>query len=261
MAAARSDPDLFRLIDFYKGYRAYVRAKVESMRSVETEVPEAERQSSRERARRYYRLALRYAVAGSAPLVVVVMGPVGAGKSTLAQALGEGLGWEVVSSDRVRKEQAGVPLYERGSAALRADLYAPERTASTYGALREKALERAHAHQGTVLDATYGSRRHREALRSAFRQEEIAYGFVELTASEALGKARLRQREAGEPVLSDARLEDVERLRARYEAPDALEEARHVVVTTTSTPEATTLETLTHLIRLLADSGGATRLP
>jgi len=250
MAAARNDPDLFLLIDFYKGYRAYVRAKVESMRSAEPEVPEAERQASRERAQRYYRLALRYAVAGSAPLVVVVMGSVGTGKSTLARALGEGLGWEVVSSDRVRKEQAGVPLFERGSEAQRAALYAPERTAATYAALRDRVVERARAHQGTVLDATFGRRRHRAALRAVLRREGIAYCFVELTASNERVRARLREREAGEQVVSDARLEDVERLGAGYEGPDALEEARHVVVDTARPLEATTLETLKHLIRL-----------
>lgn len=125
LAAALHDDGLPRLMDFYKCYRAYVRGKVESLHSAAPAAPEAERQASAERARRYFRLALRYAVAGSGPLVLVVMGRIASGKSTLARALGAKLGWEVVSSNRVRKELAGYPLFERSSAAARHRLIPP----------------------------------------------------------------------------------------------------------------------------------------
>jgi aminoglycoside phosphotransferase family enzyme/predicted kinase len=250
MAEALDDPALLLLVDFYKCYRAYVRGKVEGMRSREPEVPAAERQASRERARRYYRLALRYAVAGSEPLVVVVMGRVGTGKSTLAHALGEALGWEVLSSDPLRKEQAGVPLYERGSETARTDLYSEERTAATYAALRDGAVARARTHQGAVLDATFGRRRHRDALREALRRGRVFCCFVELDASDATIKSRLKQRETAAQVVSDARLEDFDRLCAHYEAPDALEDARHFTVAAEPSTEATLREALTHLIRL-----------
>ncbi len=250
MAEALHDPDLPALVDFYKGYRAYVRAKVEGLRSDEPEVPEAERQASRERAGRYFRLALRYAVAGSKPLVVVVMGRVGTGKSTLARALADALGWEVLSSDRTRKERAGLPLFERGSEAQRAELYAQPRTDDTYTALCRGAVERAGRRQGVVLDATYGCRRHREALRQALRRRGIPYCFVEATASDATIRARLRRREHAGREVSDARLEDFDLLAARYQAPDALEEARHVIVATETAAEATTLDALQRLIRL-----------
>ncbi|MEX0599833.1 MAG: hypothetical protein WD205_04255, partial [Rhodothermales bacterium] len=82
MADRLSDPDLLRLLDFYKCYRAVVRAKVEGMRSLDENVDEVEQTHSAERARSYFRLALRYATGGSQPLVLVVMGGVGTGKST-----------------------------------------------------------------------------------------------------------------------------------------------------------------------------------
>ena len=74
MASALNDPDLLKLMNFYKCYRAFVRGKVESLHSVAQAAPEAERQAGAERARRYFRLALNYAVAGSQPLLLVVMG-------------------------------------------------------------------------------------------------------------------------------------------------------------------------------------------
>ncbi len=220
------------------------------MRSGEDEVPPEERAKSRERARTAYRWALRYAVAGSRPLVVAVMGRVGTGKSTQAEALADALGWPAVSSDRVRKERAGVPLHERGDAAARQQLYAQDMTETTYEALLDTAVERAREGQGTVLDATFSRRCHRDALRERLASTGVPYVFVELVADDATLKRRLAARENADAVISDARLEDFAMLVRRYEAPDALEDARHIQVRSDEDPAVTTREALQHLVRL-----------
>ncbi len=236
MADALGDPDLLEMIDFYKCYRAYVRGKVKGMRS-------------RERATRYFQWALQYATASSGPAVIAVMGGVGTGKSTQAKALAEALGWDVIRSDEVRKEQAGVPLRTRGGTAERADLYAEERTRQVYTALCDEALRRAEQGRGTVLDATFGQRAHRDALREALSERDIPRRFVEMTASDDVVRKRLRERESTASV-SDARLENFAMLSAGYEAPDALEDACHFTAGTAGDPEATTTEILKHLVRL-----------
>ena len=116
MAELLNDPELLSLTNFYKCYRAYVRGKVAAIKSVEPEVPVADRERSRERATQLFRRALDYAVAGSEPLVITVMGRVASGKSTVARLAGEALGWPVFSSDRTRKELAGVAPHVRGDA-------------------------------------------------------------------------------------------------------------------------------------------------
>ena len=243
MVRGLRDPDLPRLVNFYKSYRAYVRGKVEGMRSLEDEVPPDERTKSTQRARTAYQWALRYSVAGSQPLVIAVMGRVATGKSTVAQALADALGWAAVNSDRVRKQQADVPLHKRGDDATRDALYAAERTEETYNALFDTG-------KGTVLDATFSRRAHRDALRDRLRDAEIPYVFVELTADDETIRARLRQRESSSDVVSDARLDDFEMLQARYEAPNALEDARHIHVASEEDLEHTTREALQHLVRL-----------
>jgi aminoglycoside phosphotransferase family enzyme len=102
IAGLLDDPELLSLTNFYKCYRAYVRAKVAAIKSVEPEVPAADRERSRERAMQLFKRALDYAVAGSEPLVIAVMGRVASGKSSVARLAGEALGWPVVSSDRTR---------------------------------------------------------------------------------------------------------------------------------------------------------------
>ncbi|MEZ4548123.1 MAG: hypothetical protein R3B51_10570 [Thermodesulfobacteriota bacterium] len=75
------------VLDFYKCYRAYVRGKVGGLTSVGEGVPEDERKEAIETARRYFGLALRYALFGSSPIVIVTFGVIGSGEIDLAEML------------------------------------------------------------------------------------------------------------------------------------------------------------------------------
>lgn len=264
MAAALHDDGMPRLMDFYKCYRAFVRGKVESLHSVAHAAPEAERQAGAERARRYFRLALRYAVAGSQPPVLVVMGRIASGKSTLARALGAELGWEVVSSDRVRKELAGFPLYERSSAAARRRLYSAAMTWRTYDRLATTALAEARAGRGVILDATFARRAQRADLRARLARRGVACRFIEVRAGDATVKRRLKSRQARTDEVSDARLEDFAGLAGLYQPPKELKPDLCVTVCTGTTPERTAARALKALAQLQfasqpADSARASR--
>ena len=202
MARLLRDDGLLALADFYRSYRAFVRGKVHALRAAEDEVEADDRAQSRTEAQTLFRWALRYAVAGAAPLVVAVMGRPGTGKSTQAEALAAALGVEVVASDRVRKEMAGVPLTERPDAATRERFYDPSMSDAVYAHLRTTALDRAAAGEGTVLDATYSRRTHRDALRTALADAGVRCAFVELTADDATLKGRLEPRRGLAPTPS-----------------------------------------------------------
>lgn len=249
IAAALGDPGLLRLLDFYKCYRAYVRGKVESFHAVAAGVPETEQRTSRLRAEQYFRLGLRYAACGSGPVVLIAMGRVGSGKSTLARSLGRELGWEVFSSDRIRKELAGVPLYVRGSSAERRRLYAEKMTSRNVRGLARNAVEQARRHRGAILDATFSSRHRRDALRRALDRAGVSYCFVETRATTSTIKQRLAERARTEVEISDARLEDFPMLDRGYQPPDELEPPHFLAVKTARTSEAVVVATLTTLAR------------
>lgn len=250
MAQKLNDPGMLQLMDFYKCYRAYVRGKVESLRSSEPEVPELERGRSLERARRYFRLALQYAVAGSEPHVLVVMGVVGSGKSVLAVRLAQELGWEVFSSDRVRKELAGLPLYERSEGTVRSWLYSEAMTEKTYEALLQQAEKGMKEGRSVILDATFSRRLHRDRLREQLKSLGSPYCFIETWASEEVLKARLKSREGKADEVSDARFEDFAALSRSYEPPHELNPLQLLLIKTEGTKEETVIETLKGLIRL-----------
>src|SRR5437899_12477014 len=105
------DPEMLNVSDFYKCYRAFVRGKVESIQAIEPETANPDQHLKQ--AAHYFRLALRYAVTDSEPLVLAVTGRVGTGKTSVARQLGTELDWPVLSSDQIRKTLAGIPLTER----------------------------------------------------------------------------------------------------------------------------------------------------
>jgi aminoglycoside phosphotransferase family enzyme/predicted kinase len=247
MASALDDKGMLRLMDFYKCYRAYVRGKVESLQSIAKEIDALERQRHAEHARRYFQWALRYVLSGSRPLALVVMGRIASGKTTLARALSHELCCSMVSSDRVRKQIAGVPLHQRGSKARRARLYSPEITEKTYDKLFATAEETIRRGESVVLDATFARRSHREQLIDRFARNKVAFRFIGVQATDSLIKQRLDDRGKTDHEISDARLEDFEMLAKRYEPPDELVGPEMVSVVSSACVEETLIQTLKKL--------------
>jgi len=254
MASALDDEGMARLMDFYKCYRAFVRGKIESLHSVALAAPEDERKSSAERARRYFRLALQYAVAGSQPMVLTVMGRIASGKSTLAHALGAELGWEVYSSDYLRKKMAGFPLYERSSAAARRRLYSAAMTEQTYDRLLTAAERRLDKGHSVILDATFARRNHRGLLAERFGRRGLIWRILEARASNAAIQQRLRARQTKSQEISDARIEDFAALTRLYEPPVEVPAAQCVNVRTAGPLETTVTQALESLARIQVES-------
>jgi predicted kinase len=124
-------------------------------------------------------------------------------------------------------------------------------SARTYATLRERALEQARSDRtGTVLDATYSRRAERDRLRAQLRAADVPHVLVECTAPTDVRKQRLRDRDAASAHASDARRDDFDALQRRYEAPTALEDPRHVRVSTEPPRVETTTEILKQLVRL-----------
>jgi len=221
-AVLLDDHGIRALMDFYKCYRACVRGKVESMHASAETVGESEKEASLQLARRYFQLALQYAVAGSKRCVFVFMGKVASGKSALAVALGQETGWRVHSSDRLRKTLAGTPLNHRGSEVERTELYAPEMTRKTYDLLFEQALTVLREGHSVILDATFSKLEQRNAFKQIVAEAGCDVRWIEAYASEAVVCERLKERDRDDAVVSDARLEDYKRLSAGYEPPDEL---------------------------------------
>ncbi len=232
-AAHATDPDLPRLAPFYQCYRAYVRGKVDSLKSVEAEVSEADRAAAGASAQQHFSLAYRYTWVEHA-CVVAICGLSGSGKSTIAAALRARTGFVHVNSDVVRKELAGIAATGRRSAAYDEGIYAAEHSAATYRTMIERARAALAAGQGVIIDATFQRRRDRDELRALAADLLVPVHFVECQCSEEETRRRLDARGVNTP--SDADWNVYVEQRRRFEA-FAAEEGRITVDASTALPD------------------------
>ena len=155
-------------------------------------------------------------------------GLIGAGKSTLARALGGTLGYPVIESDRTRKGLAGVAATERAAA----DVYDAAFTRRTYEEVLRRADVVLGSGRGVILDATFRSRDLRLRARDLARRHRRPFRFVETICDDATLRARLRARATGVSV-SDATEDLLDRFRREFEPITELAAGEHVPVQTT----------------------------
>jgi predicted kinase len=236
-AAHANDDDLLRLLPFYQCYRAYVRGKVESLKSREPEVPAVDQERARGQARRAFRLAFRYARGRPRPALVIVCGRIGTGKSTVAQLLNEHTGFSLFNSDVVRKRLAGLLPTVRANAAHQAGIYSEAFTRRTYATLCALAEDELRAERGVILDATCKQRQDRRTFIELGNRFRVPVLFLQCQASAAEVERRLRRREQEDNIVSDATWATALQEQDEFLPFDDLPAGTHFVVNTENTGE------------------------
>ena len=202
------DPAPASLRHHYVAYRAFVRAKVACLRA---------RQGDGSAAAEAWQLAgiaLGHLRAGAVTLVLVGGLP-GTGKTTLAAALADHLGFTVLSSDRIRKELAGVPAEQRCAAPWRAGIYTAARTERVYSELLSRAGRLLALGESVIVDASFVSPAQRAAAAAAAAAAQADLVQLRCTAPAEAAAQRLAARTGG---ISDAD-EEIARQMAALDAP------------------------------------------
>lgn len=259
--AASGDDTLQELLPFYLCYRACVRGKVMSFLLDQPEVSCAQREAAAREATALFELAAHYASGPAQPMLVMIGGVMGTGKTTVVASLHAALGWPALSTDRIRKRLAGLDPAVPQDSAFQQGIYSAEWTARTYRALQQEAgmlLQRGHA---VILDASFMLQSEREMMRATARQWGVGVLFVECIAPREVVLERLAARwayrtmgtmgtmgkgrngGAGGSDASDGRPELYDLQRARWE-PVADMRSVHdkYLVLDTSLPEAQCIE-------------------
>ena len=192
--AETGDDALREVVPFYSCYRACVRGKVLSFQLDEPEVPERQREAVRLEAASLFELAAHYASGPIGPTVVMIGGLMGTGKSTLALALQQALGWELFSSDAIHKHLTRVDPTEPRADAFGQGLYTSEWARRTYDGLRAEMSAALSNGRSVLLDASFV----RRAVRLSMAEEAAAHDadvlFVECLCAREVALERLAQR-------------------------------------------------------------------
>ncbi|HEU4422649.1 MAG TPA: AAA family ATPase [Pilimelia sp.] len=189
-----ADPAPASLRHHYIAYRAFVRAKVACLRHAQGDA------AARVDVASHADLTLRHLRAGAVALVLVGGLP-GTGKSTLAGRLADRLGAVLLSSDRIRKELAGLPPQQPAPARYAHGIYTPAWTERTYAELVARADALLQRGESVVLDASWSRAKHRDWAAEAAARTHSTLVALHCAAAPGVVAARLRHRTAG---LSDA---------------------------------------------------------
>ena len=246
------DPDLLRLLPLYKTYRACVRGKVEMLKANEPEVPEGERDEAKRRARRYFHLAHRYTRDPFPVAIIIVCGLAGSGKSTIARIVGARTGYQLLNSDVVRKQLAGVPHNSHLTQEYGKGLYTESFNALTYDCLLKQAEESLQSGTGVIVDATFKSRQHRQQFLELSSRHRLPMLFVECRASEEKTLERLKNRQLRPGEVSDATVAVYLRQRNEFAPLSELPDSMRMIVSTENNPEEGAQQVLDSLGRIFA---------
>lgn len=200
--AASGDIPPAILYDFYKSYRACVRSKVAALRADQI-IGQARRQADEEAAARLA-LAGEYVEPWLRPLVLIVGGMSGTGKTTLASALANSLGANLLRTDVLRQEifGAGPHVGETNSG-----IYQPEARLRVYREMISR-LDSLHGERiSAVLDGTFSTVRAIREVQAAVQHPRAIFCAVECMCSTEVARERIGMRLAREEDVSDARPE------------------------------------------------------
>ncbi|MFI7680433.1 AAA family ATPase [Actinophytocola sp. NPDC049390] len=223
------DPAPASLRAHYVAYRAFVRVKVACLRHAQGDVRAAGE------AREYADIALRHLRRGAVRLVLVGGLP-GSGKTTIAGRLADELGAVLLSSDRVRKELAGIDPAWHAPAPYRSGIYSPEHTERTYAELLRRAGELLARGEQVVLDASWSAAAARDLARELAERTRSTFVPLRCIAPVTVTDDRLRTRTGS---MSDA---DPEIAHAMAADEELWPEARDL--NTSGSPDAAVTEAM-----------------
>lgn len=194
------------LLNFYKAYRALVRAKV-ALFSMPADADGVQRATTLRQYRNYANLAESYSAIPSR-LLAITHGVSAVGKSHVAMRMVEALGAIRLRSDVERKRLFGEQA-EQAAGQLQQGIYADDASQKTYQHLHQLAGTILRAGFPVVIDATYLKQAQRQAAADVASETGVPFLILDCNAPDAVIANWLAQRQADQNDPSDATLEVV----------------------------------------------------
>ncbi len=217
------------LYRFYKSYRAFVRAKVNSFTLNEPEISQEALDQAKRCAQEYFRLSAWYLRSETRPCLFVMCGLMGSGKTFMAKKLAHRTGAVVVRSDVVRKELVGVGLSERHFENYSEGIYSSDVTDQTYCRILEIASENIRNGCSVILDASFGGFERRESARKLASELGARFFVIQITAPDDVIKTRLDDRVRTSDDPSDGRWELYHQQKFHFDEMNACESGHFLV--------------------------------
>jgi aminoglycoside phosphotransferase family enzyme/predicted kinase len=206
-----NDFHILEVLNFYKSYRAYVRGKVISF-NLNGSLESKKYTMLLEQAKKYFELSNYYSslleieIRKKKPLLFIIFGLTGTGKSTLSLKLSIDYNAKLINTDIIRKKIAGINLYEKHHDEFNTGLYSPEKLLSNYMDVMKKVKKYLNMNKNVIIDATFQKNEYRLMINKIAKKYEIRPIYVQCICPEIIIKKWLDDRLRTKTV-SDGRWE------------------------------------------------------
>jgi predicted kinase len=172
--------------------------------------------------REYIQLGEKYAQTLGAPSLIIVGGVMGTGKSTLATAIADAFGAELLSTDSLRRTVLGL---SKAPANYNESNYTPKMRLMIYDEMLKRANKLLSEGLSVVLDGAFLTSSLRSQAHEIAQQASAVSVFVLCTCSRHLALSRIQERAQLKQSDSEARPELYDRQARELERPHAGEPA------------------------------------
>ncbi|WP_303720601.1 bifunctional aminoglycoside phosphotransferase/ATP-binding protein [Malonomonas rubra] len=191
------------LLDYYRSYRAMVRAKVVCLRLAQVGRGEKVRENDEALLHSYLELAERYTQQRRTPLIIT-HGFSGSGKSTFIRQLAPRYGAIGIHSDIERKRLHGLEEADKSDSTLAAGIYSEHASEKTYHRLLALAETAIKAGFPTILDATFLKQQQRKQARRLAERLKVPFIILDFTVNEKELFLRVAERSINTGKISEA---------------------------------------------------------
>jgi len=196
------DYEGLRVFDFYRSYRALVRAKVACLRLHQNNLSKNQIQQIKHQYRDYTQLAEYYTRVNKSVLYIT-HGVSGSGKSCISQPILEHFGLIRIRSDVERKRLHGLEETQTSDGSI----YTKEASQRTYDRLAEQATHVIEAGHSVIIDATFLKKNERLTFKKLALKLNAAFVILDFHADIELIKTWITERRSAGLDASEATLE------------------------------------------------------
>ena len=207
-----NDLSLLEVLNFYKCYRAYVRGKVIGF-MLSSDLDNDTEKKIVAKAKKYFELSSYYADLFSCtlhrekkPLLFLMHGLAGTGKSTIAHKISTDYNAMEIGTDVVRKKMAGMDKYQHQFDEYGKGLYSSKKTDDTYREVMNEAETFLKEGKNCILNGTFLQKKHQDWARELAQKYNAKMIIIHCVCDEEDIKERFAER-AVEKSVSDGRWE------------------------------------------------------
>jgi len=215
-----NDPNSLLLLNYYKSYLAYVRAKIAAITLEQLTPSTTEYNKKLLELKRLINFSAYYILIADNPMTLLFFGTMATGKSKNAKMFSETFPVRHLASDEIRKKSLNINPTEKVYIEFNEGIYSKEMSNKLYNEISDKLNDNIRLGRGSIIDASFADPEYYNIVKSKAKSRLFK---IKFTAPESLINERLKSR-LNKKSISDGRpaISEIQKQTATFPSEDIL---------------------------------------